>query len=277
MPTNMASAAYHSAAKALTMAVINPWAFSTPVEAVSKIALAVAAKATIYLVESLEAQLRQTDEWETSNLTTELTRQGLELAEIAVEQLVAANYQKYYLFQINPRGLSKSFSKIRDNKLTGRGYTQDTHGNSLISYSYQGRTASMRPPLGIMRMPQLTAAWHYLALFEKFFLTHDTDMIFVWDDEAIVGRFDSFSYDLDADNPWMINYRFQISCYPDTKFGLRDGYIGAAFAAIRPSGIPDPRDVAAGMLPSAPRVGGSRIDVFEDTYGQLAARESVLL
>jgi hypothetical protein len=118
---------------------------------------------------------------------------------------------------------------------------------------------NMLPALSPLRMPELTPAWHYLQLFKQFFLMHDDDLIFILNDEVTVGRFDDFTFDLDANNPWIINYRFAVSVYPDTEFSLLTGGVGRAFLAIKPAMIRDP---FASRSPST-----SAIDVFEDTYG----------
>lgn len=249
-----------SLAKAFTMAVINPWAYYTPAEAVSEIAVRVAQKASVYLAQALERHFRGVSVGGGGqNVATELSQQAFQIGELLIEQRLADNVAKYYLFRLNPGKLSKSFSKIRDNRLTGAGPVQNTYGNQLIGYTYNGTMGSMRPALGVVKLPQVTAAWHYLQLFEQFYLRHDDDLIFILDDEVVIGRFDSMNYDLDADRPWLINYRFSITVYPDTKFSLLSGGVGQAFQVIKPA----PVRMAFNTRPLS-----SNIDVFEDVYGQ---------
>lgn len=247
--------------KSLTMVVINPWAYLTPTEALLQIGTTVALKAASYLGQSLSYLVSMS-----TALQRELTQQAFQLADIAIAQMVAApNIAKYYMFRLNPSKLDKSFAKVRTNVQTGAGLVMDTFANNGITYVYSGTQGMMRPALSVLRMPQLTPAWHYLQLFEEFFLKHKSDLIFVLDEEAAVGRFDSFSYGLDADNPWRINYRFQVTMYPDTKFSLFSGYIGSAFAAIKPLSVPP--SAIPGLSLLGEEVNPSNVNVFEDTWG----------
>lgn len=260
--------------KAFTMTIINPWAYMSSIEILTQMAITITAKAATNLTDSLIDAISDSgaigDVDQSSNLYLEIRAQANQLAEILVAKLAISNYStKYFMFRLNPNKLDKSFSKIRDNKLTGAGLVQDTHGNNGITYSYTGTMGSMLPALSPFRMPQLTPAWYYLQLFEKFFLEHDQDLIFLLDNEVIIGRFDSFSFGLDANNPWLINYRFQATMYPDTKYGLLDGYVGAAFNKIKPDiGIPLLVDPFRGDKPTS-----SNIDVFADTYGKKHVEE----
>ena len=252
--------------KAFTMAVINPWAYHVAAEAQTEIAIQVAKKAAVYLASTLEQYIRRaTPGGRNPALVTELTRQAFDLAEVAIARGMASQIQKYFLFRLNPSKLDKSFAKIRDNKLTGAGPIMDTYGNQLITYSYSGTMGNMRPAVSFLRMPQLSPAWHYLQLFEEFFLRHHEDLIFVLDNEVVIGRFDSFKYGLNADQPWLVNYNFQVSVYPETKFSLLTGGVGQAFLAIKPGMMRNPF-VGANDTSSA-------IDVFDDTLGHQRARE----
>lgn len=260
-------------AKVFTMTIINPWAYRMSTEILTQMGITIAAKAAANLTESLFDLLgKASDTLGKSNLYEELTAQATQMAEILVAKLTISSYStKYFMFRLNPNKLDKSFPKIRNNKLTGAGLVQDTHGNQGITYTYSGTMGSMRPAYSPLRLPQLTPAWYYLQLFEKFFLEHDQDLIFLLDDEVIIGRFDTFSYGLDANNPWLINYRFQVTMYPDTKYGLFDGYVGAAFNNIKPD-LGNPLalvvDPFKGDKPTS-----SHIDVFDDTYGKKHAEE----
>ena len=264
MPSDTVTQVQRSVSKSLTMCIINPWAYTTPVEALLQIGVTIAARAGVYLVESLSnITLSGIGD---PNTQRELVKQAFQLSEIAIAQMaVAPNIAKYFLFRLNPTKLDKSYSKVRTNTQTGAGLVMDTYENNGVVYSYSGTQGMMRPALSFMRMPQLTPAWHYLQLFEEFFLKHGSDLIFVLDDEAAVGRFDSFSYGIDADNPWNINYRFQATMYPDTKFSLLSGYVGAAFAAIKPVGVPP--STIPGLSLLGENVVGSSINVFEDSWG----------
>ncbi len=262
---------FRGLAKAYTMTIINPWAYRMSTDILVQMGITVAARAATNLTESLFDLLGvASDDADKSNLEEELTAQAIQIEELVIAKFAISNYStKYFMFRINPNKLDKSFPKIRDNKLTGAGLVQDTHGNNGITYTYAGTMGSMRPAFSPLRAPQLTPAWYYLELFEKFFLTHDQDLIFLLNKEVIIGRFDSFSFGLDANNPWLINYRFQATMYPDTKYGLFDGYVGAAFNAIKlDSGIPIIKDPFKGDKPTS-----SHIDVFADTYGKKHAEE----
>ena len=270
------SSAMDSMAKAFTMTIINPWAYRSSVEILTQMGITIAAKAAVYYMDSLSqlygnfggsiniAGVETTEE--------ELRVAAVQMAEIAVAKFTISSYStKYFMFRLNPNKLDKGFLKIRDNKLTGAGLVQDTHGNNGITYTYNGTMGSMYPALSPFRMPQLTPAWYYLQLFEKFYIEHDQDLIFLLDNEVIIGRFDSFSYGLDANNPWLINYRFQATMYSDTKYGLLDGYVGAAFNSIKPD-LGNPLAVVSDPF-KGDKPTSSHIDVFADTYGRKHAEE----
>ena len=258
-PTGLASRAIK---KAITMAVINPGSYRTSSEIFLELGKVVALKAATYLIEELQNIVDLNND--SNSLVKEVRAQAFQFAEILIARKLAVNLAKYYTFRINPSGLDKSFSKIRDNKLTGLGPTQDTLGNNLVQFSYQGSTGNMYPPLRGTRMPQMTAAWHYLALFEEFFVRNDDDLIFILDDDAVIGRFDSFSYGLNADNPWEIKYRFQISVYPNTRFSLLNGWVSEAFKFMQPA-----RSISRSALNDLVDAGSGQIDVFEETIGIL--------
>jgi len=251
------------------MVVINPWMYMNATVALLEIAVVMASKASTYLLQSLQRSLQQEGALgNDQNSTTELTEQVFQMSELAIEQLfISPNLAKFFIFRLNPNKLDRHYSKIRTNTISGAGLIMDTYGNQGITYSYSGTMGNMRPALGLLRLPQLTAAWHNLYFFKKFFLDHDQDLIFVLDDEACVGRFDSFDFGLDASNPWLINYRFQITAYPDTEFNLLDGFVGAAFNAIKGTAtfVIDP---FATDLDNE-----SSIEVFDDTYGIKHAQE----
>lgn len=270
-----ASDAFRSLARAYTMTVINPWAYYEPVSILTDIAKTVTARAAIYLLQTLEADIRRVlGPAMQTNMAVELSQQALQVAETVVASLtISPALTRYFMFRLSPSRLDKTFPKIRDTRVTGAGVVMDTYGNNAVSYSYNGTMGSMRPAFSPsdlpIKMPQLTPAWYYLQLFERFFIQHNQDLLFVLDDEVVIGRFDSFSYSIDANNPWIINYKFQITVYPNTKWGLLDGYIGAAFATIKPDvGAPWLTDPFKDDKPIS-----SKINVFDDTYGKLHARE----
>lgn len=268
----IAGITYRGISKALTMAIINPWAYRFSNEALLDIATTVARKAETYIADSLnELAADIIDIDERARLTDEIRLQALQISDIMIEQRIAAAISRYFLFRINPARLSLSYSKVRDNRQTGSGFIQDTHGNNGITYSYQGTMGMMRPAVSALKMPQLTPAWHYLQLFKRFFLHHNNDLIFVLDDEAIVGRLDTFTFDRNANDPWIIEYRFQATMYPGTEFSLLDGYVGAAFDAIKPTFETPLQSIVDPFKGDKPV--SSSINVFEDTYGTLHAQE----
>lgn len=252
--------------KSVTMTVINPWGFVSAQQAIIEMAVKVAQKSAIYMAQSLEQYFRSAYPGSAgTNFLTELTQQAFQMTELLVERGLARELSKYFMFRLSPQKLSKSFNKIRDNRLTGSGPIMETHGNQLITYSYTGTMGNMRPAISALRFPELTPAWHYLQLFEQFFLKQNGDLVFILNDEVVVGRFDSFSYDVDANNPYIINYKFSVSIYPDTKFSLLSGGVGQAFKVIKPVQGGSPyRDLS----PTS-----SAIDVFEDTYGDALLNE----
>jgi len=248
------------------MTVINPRAFELASEIVYAIVKSTLARAGVLFAEEFKNILQQHGVIGSANTNAaaEIEATLFQAAQLLVQQQIANDIDKYYTFRINPSKLDKKFGKIRDNKLTGRGNVQQTHGNQLTTFSYSGTMGNMYPPfstpgIDLIRAPQLSVAWHALAMFERFFLEQDGDLLFVFEYDTFVGRLDSFSYSMDANNPWLINYQFQTSMYPNMKWSIMDGWVVKAFEEIRPV-----TDIVLNV-PTLPQL--TSIDVFEEVHG----------
>jgi len=185
---------------------------------------------------------------------------------IAIRSKAAANIDKFFTFYISPTTLDRTYTKIRDNKLTGGGMVQDTRGHQLIPFNYTGYVGNLRPLIG--RSWQLSVPWLYFALFERFFVNQNADLIFVLNDEAAIGRFDSFRYGLDANSPWSIKYTLNASIYPGGIFNLESGYLAEAFKQISPMAYTN-----FSVQDTDPASSG--VSVFEQVFG--ASRKTGVL
>ena len=246
--------------RSLTMTIINPFAFTFAAEAAAALYIQTTMRAAHTLATALIAETGSAD-WDQAALKQAI----LSLADSLIGIWQYSNLDKYFSFYLSPTTLDKTFTKIRDNKLTGAGPMQGTYGAQLIPFSYSGVVGNLMPPaipyLNIqMRSPQLSPAYFYFAMFEEFFARQDNDLIFLLNGEASVGRLDSFKYGLDANNPWNIKYSFSASIYPNGTFGVLNGSVWDAWALIQPM---KEKKFSSNENP----FGQQGIDMFEEVYG----------
>lgn len=155
----------------------------------------------------------------------------------------------FYKFRINPVRAQTGFRKILDVKFTGGGFDSDTRGEELITKRFQCTTGSLIPtevnavpnivrdlagqfPTGvedlndlISRNPKLSGAYIKFVTFRHFWQLHHDDLLFLFEDDAYLGKLSSLDIDEDAMKPYEITFSFDLQIYPGKFFNLYTGYI----------------------------------------------------
>lgn len=159
----------------------------------------------------------------------------------------------YFRFRINPNRLSKRRKKITTQKYTGNGWDVDTRGEEMIVYSYSGNSGSLvavevyQKLMSILNgylkksgifdsflgnivdyfiyNPKLSSAYIKMVMFDKFWKSNNDDLLIVWEDNTYLGKFQSFEWNQDAMNPYLINYNFDFVVYPQFNYNTNTGWI----------------------------------------------------
>lgn len=64
-----------------------------------------------------------------------------------------------------------------------------------------------------------------MVLFETFWKSNNDDLLIVYEDNAYLGKFNSFEWNQDAMNPYQINYSFDFVVYPEFNYNTNTGWI----------------------------------------------------
>jgi hypothetical protein len=147
-----------------------------------------------------------------------------------------------FRFSINPQNATFTKNKVQAVTLTKAGYELQYWRNQMIGIAYVGRSGAFQPPsqtlqnLGasVQDVKNLTAgalgnslndirlspAWLKFQRFQDFYDTASGDLMMVFDGVFYQGFFEDFSFSQDANNPFIINYNFKFSAYPDKVYNL---------------------------------------------------------
>lgn len=133
-----------------------------------------------------------------------------------------------YIFRLNPMKLHKTRQKLEHWSFTTAGFERMDWGQGMLVYSYSGSSGVFRldepasatvPPDDIRDLDiRNTYAWSKFVEFEKYFILIKEESIrMTWwgDPYDQFGSIGEFSFDVDADHPWMIAYSFKFSAIPD--------------------------------------------------------------
>ncbi len=154
-----------------------------------------------------------------------------------------------YSFRINPSKLQTNHEKLDRFPLTKAGYEIQSWGNGLSTFRYQGTSGVLRPDADAGFLSSLgpsfdirqTFAWQRFKEFETFYLTHKGTAVFMyWIDypHDWEGRLGEFSFERDAEKPFIINYSFKFTAlpkaYPTTtvSIGIPPGNVTSTQAAL---------------------------------------------
>lgn len=136
----------------------------------------------------------------------------------------------YYKFPINPQNFSLSNSKLQTVEETSDLTIINTYRNAAPTMSFKGVSGctlnrtfvewfannSFPTDLGgaLARYPKMSAAYLKFRQLEKFYNEVNSDIVIMYDMDLYVGKFTSFNFNQDANNPWVINYDMTFRLYP---------------------------------------------------------------
>lgn len=233
--------------KTTTMMVVNPDSFGTLSEVLSSVVFeAVLSELLGNLQNTFEEATGMPIDWGMS-LLSEPVR---ELANtILGRHGIKEDKLSYYRFRINPIRTQEGYKKIIDSKLTGGGFDLDTRGAEMIQKRFQCTTGSLIPvevvslitDLAIKipvvsdagdllrRNPKLSGSYIKFTAFKHFWQLHNDDLLFLFEDDAYLGRLTSLDIDEDSLRPYEITFSFDLQIYPGKFFNLYTGYINEDF------------------------------------------------
>lgn len=160
---------------------------------------------------------------------------AIQLASVGVEAIVAEllflmGKFWYYKFPINPQNFSLNNNKLQTIEETSDLTIINTYRNASPPMSFKGVSGctmnrfflekfaenSFPTDLGgaLARYPKLSAAYLKFRQLEKFYNEINSDIVIMYDMDIYVGKFTSFNFNQDANNPWIINYDMNFRLYP---------------------------------------------------------------
>jgi hypothetical protein len=137
-------------------------------------------------------------------------------------------------FRLNPRRISFSEEKIVQVVLTKGGWDKqfwrlgsdndNASGNKLIQIVFEGQTGSLVPPDFFLRQGisdiRLSPAWRSFVLLQDFFRSRNGDLRMIFEGDVYEGHSGTFSFTLEADNPFLVNYRLNFFAYPERIYRI---------------------------------------------------------
>jgi len=165
-----------------------------------------------------------------ANLATSTIQSlGLTLEAVAAEAMFILGKFWYYKFLINPTNFKMAHAKLQSIQETSDLTVINTYRNTAPTISFSGvsgcilprnlmtlaDTTTKLPTETITRYPKLSTAYLKFRQLEKFYNETNSDIVIMYDMDLYVGKFVSFNYSQDANNPWVINYDMQIKVYPE--------------------------------------------------------------
>jgi hypothetical protein len=148
----------------------------------------------------------------------------------------------YYKFLINPQNFSLSHSKLQSVEETTDLTIINTYRNASPTMTFSGISGStlnrafieLMDPNQIMfpsdlrgamvRYPKLSTAYLKFRQLEKFYNETNSDVVIVYDMDIYVGKMSSFNFNMDANNPWVINYTMVFKLYPNMSLHTFSAY-----------------------------------------------------
>lgn len=152
----------------------------------------------------------------------------------------------YYKFLINPQNFSLTNNKLQSVEETSDLTIINTYRNASPTMTFSGisgctlnrlflevmnEEGSFPSDIGgaMARYPKLSLAYIKFRQLEKFYNQINSDVIIVYDMDMYVGKMSSFNFNMDANNPWVINYTMTFKLYPDLSLHTFSVYDYAPF------------------------------------------------
>jgi hypothetical protein len=159
------------------------------------------------------------------------------LEALLAEVMFTAGKFWYYKFYINPSNLSVNHQKLISEEEVSDLTIINTYRNKAINLGFKGVSGCTLPrgwmtllnsetvmpsdPNSyLVRYPKLSEAWMKFRQLERFFREINTDVCLLFDMDVFIGKFISFNYTQDANNPYIINYDLQMRVYPNLMLHL---------------------------------------------------------
>lgn len=152
------------------------------------------------------------------------------LEALMSEIIFISGESNYYKFLINPQNMRFDYQKLQSEEETSDITVINTYRNKAMPLSFSGVSGSLIPKtilklkpdeLGklpidsLLKNPRLSVAWMKFRQLEKFYESTNSDIAILFDMDLYVGKFVSFNYSMEAENPWQISYDISIKIYPD--------------------------------------------------------------
>jgi len=160
------------------------------------------------------------------------------LEALVAEALFIGGQYWYYKFLLNPQNVNFSHTKLQVVEETSDLTIVNTYRNAASNLSFKGISGctlprefmvamgseSALPRETLSRYPKLSSAWIKFRQLEKFYTEINSDIVLMYDMDLYIGKFVSFGYSLDANNPWVINYDMAFKLYPDLMLHTLSAY-----------------------------------------------------
>jgi len=165
----------------------------------------------------------------TNVLTSTAQSASTALEAVVAEALFVSGKMWYYKFLINPQNMRMNHAKLQAINEASDLTIINTYRNTAPTLSFSGvsgctlprdfmrlsGSATKLPTETMARYPKLSTAWIKFRQLEYFYNQVNSDIVIAHDMDIYVGKFVSFNYSQDAENPWIINYEMQLRIYPD--------------------------------------------------------------
>lgn len=165
------------------------------------------------------------------------------LEAILAEILFIAGKIDYYKFLLNPQNVQFQHSKLQTVSEATDLTIINSYRNSAVGMNISGISGNLLPidfmkltnsatalPIETMsRYPKLSAAYIKFRQLEKFYKEVNSDIVIMYDMDLYIGKFVSFDYSQNADNPWVIDYNMNFKLYPQLMLHTLSVYDYAPF------------------------------------------------
>ena len=138
----------------------------------------------------------------------------------------------YYKFLINPSNFRMTTNKLQTVEETSDLTIINTYRNASPTMTFTGVSGctlnrtfmelldpgqdSLPTTLAgaLVRYPKLSTAYLKFRQLEKFYNETNSDVVIIYDMDLYVGKLSAFNFNMDAQNPWVINYDLTFRLYP---------------------------------------------------------------
>ena len=168
---------------------------------------------------------------------------GQRIEALISEVLFITGNMWYYKFLINPQNVSFGLQKLQVEEETSDIPILNTYRNKIMPMTFTGisgctiprdllaqsKTDGLLVTDNMLKNPKLSAAWMKFRQLEKFYNEVNGDIAILFDMDLYIGKFVSFNYSQNAENPWQIDYTLSMKIYPDLILHTLNVYDYATF------------------------------------------------